>query len=455
MPFCELRTLLRHIEDNIYNENSYYSFGYFPWGDWNSVVTNNFEWSEIDGVIRISYDTIWSTNWGSGGSVVFNNEYTIPIAIPYLDPLGYEDGTERTFTCGPLLGTLVRNVTSGASPLIATWFNGITTYTTHLSQQFLWLASTPGHEDYTGSEHPATMLSRRKPWRSHKEAVQLYASDIRYSAYQSTADALDSGTASLNTDIWQTLVKIPEISDQIPDFNEAVRLLSAVSKGVRLHTINQIVDFATELRLTHQFEWRPEFDLITSLGPKMVGTLKEVARLSASPDNEVVLRGRFDFTFPPGTFGYPHSRLITHSRVAVESSGFRYLDGLLSMKATGFSPLASTLWDLTPFSFAANWFTGVGPRIRDLESVALVGVMGIRCLTHSYLVESSPTTSEVEAYRIDQSGLPGSEPLKWRFFVREVSTHVPPPRIGAFDFRMPTRPPDWMTVGSLVWQVFL
>lgn len=459
-PRCELRTFLAYIADHIYDSYSFYQYATLPWGDWHSVVTNDFAWSEHDGVIHISYLTVWSTGHLGGGHVTFKTNIYLNTEVAFVEPTGHETGLTRGLICSPTLGVATRDVVDGTPALLNAWFPELHREDV-LQYGIPWAFSTVGHEVYSGSVHPAVKLTARKPWLLHKQRIQANATDIRYSAFISTADALDSSTLSVNNDVWQTLVKLPELADQIPDFKEAVRLMQAlnpaklISIGASSATLKDLVDYATELRLTQQFEWRPEFDLITTLGPKMLDTFNEVQRLIASLEkDEVILRGRYDYDFPSGVFGYPATHLTTHSRVAVESSGFRHLDSLLLLKATGFSPLPSTLWDLTPFSFVANWFTGVAPRIRDLESVALVGAIGIRCLTHSFLVESLPNDSEIEVFGLDQSVTPGSEPLKWRFYAREVSLHLPPPRIGRFDFRYPTRLPDWATAGSLVWQVF-
>jgi hypothetical protein len=462
---CELRVLLEHIRtvliptDGMHVVLTHTGSPTYTW----SFITNDLVWTEEDDAIRLSYKVFWdcfSSNPDYSGHIYYQVDMVISTVVGLQPPTGYESaGLHGPLSPGVMYGTIEKTIYDGTPHLVTVWNGGETHRVWDLSQTgFCYYLSNPGHEAYTGSEHPLDKLRRVRPWSQHAKSVDKYASDIRGSAFISTADALSSGIGSLNQDLWQTLVKLPTIASQMDVFLDAARVVKSLAPSVvefSPETLKDVLDVATALRLTQTFEIRPEVDLVYSLAPQMIDVIRNIDRVSRQPQGDVVFRGVFKYTFSPGTFGYPSSKLTTRTRVVVDSSGFNRMKGVLTLDTLGFAPFTSTFWDLRPFTFVVNWFTGVGSRIRDIENVALVGAIGIRCFTHSYLIESSVSDSQVEAYSLDQASLPGSEKLSWWYYVREVSTHLPPPRQGAFDFRFPTHLPDWATAGSLVWQVFL
>lgn len=452
-PMADLEVMLNYIPTDL--DRTVNSSGTYSWGKRWTVSTSDFSWKKTDTNIIVDYVlTFWTEDGGSRYGV-YHSTITIPYRLSYLEPDHFENGASGSVLFGFEYPTVEYTLLDVVPASWNQWPNPYE-FTILGTDETFELLSRPGHAVGEGSlVTGVASFIKAKPWEVLRSRVLPFSSDIRYSAFQSTADALDTGTQSLRTDMWQTLLKLPEISDQLPDLKKAWNVVQGLFSGRPIQSLKDALDLATELRLTHQFEWRPEVDLFTNLVPKIGDVLGDIQRLTGSNAGEVVLRGNFSYDFPVNTFGFSNTQLNTHTRVAVEADGFRYLDDLLSLKATGFAPLISTGWDLTPFSFVANWFTGVGSRIRDIENVALVGVMGIKCLTHSYLVSVTLTDDEMKVYGLESAVTPGSKPLVLKFYVREVSLHVPPPRIGRFDFRMPTRLPDWATVGSLVWQVFL
>jgi hypothetical protein len=319
---------------------------------------------------------------------------------------------------------------------------------------FAYLLSEPRQGDDDGFSGPNFDDFRKRSYTLRlQKAVEEVSGDIRYSSFLSTNDAMNEVTHSLNTDMWQTISKLGSLSGQIPEISLAFKSLISLVSGHSIDSIKEALDILTQIRLQHQFQWRPEFDLLTKQLPEISKVVSAIDKLSRTED--VVCRGTFHFDFPKGEFGREESRLVTRSRLVVGRNSFASLTNLLDLRALGVLPSPSVGWDLIPFSFVVNWFSGIGARIRDLETSAFVLSVDIKVFTHSYLITSPLLDDELALSGFSHSALPGSEPPMIRFYVREVSRHVPRIGVGRYDFRLPTRLPDWATAGSLAWQVLL
>jgi hypothetical protein len=432
--------------------------GVFDWGAVHEVYTTNLVIDTSDRNIAVSYDTTWTYDvYGSPSYTGWHTRISFPSYATFLQPQYFETGghSDGYQLVGPVV-KINRTVTLvGAST--NDWF-GPVSVGSHADQQFsndfAWFTSEPSFSAEDGfTDRNLTDFTRRAYWYGFSKAVDSVASDIRFSSFLSTNDAIEEAIASLNTDVYQTFAKLGGVLDQIPDVERALHGLASLARGKPIESIADALDFLTEVRLQHQFEWRSEFDLLSDQLPKIRDIVSTINALSRNED--VVCRGTFHYDFPQGEFGRKESKLITRSRLVVGRNSFVSLTNLLNMRALGVLPSPSVGWDLIPFSFVVNWFTGIGPRIRDLESSAFVLSMYIKVFTHSYLMTSPLQSSELALSGLDMSSLPGSHPPLIRYYVREVSSLVPRIGVGRYDFRLPTRLPNWATAGSLAWQVLL
>lgn len=242
-----------------------------------------------------------------------------------------------------------------------------------------------------------------------------------------------------------------DLASLVPEFSLALRSLLVLAKGRKLESLIDALDFLTALRLKERFGWRPDLDIISTYIPKVQSTLKTVSKLSSS--GEVVARGEFTYRFPSGTFGREDSRLIARSRLAVQMDQKSILTDLLGVRAIGLLPSPSSGWDLIPLSFVVDWFTDIGSRLRDLEAAGFSFLLPIKVYTHSYKITSPLTEEELALDGLSVGTLFGSESPVAQVFWRDVSRHAPFPRSSYFDFRMPSSLPNWMTGGSLAWQI--
>jgi hypothetical protein len=325
--------------------------------------------------------------------------------------------------------------------------------------------TTSSHSDYQcilslavkddGATEPdlvSMMDYRKRPaFDQFRKLVELAEADIRLSAFQSTSDALDAITDSVDNNLVEAIGELGELASLFPGFGGLFRALEPFVQGRKLDTFLEFVNLATELRLLQKFGWEPTIQLFVDTMPAMVRVANRLGRLADG--REIVGRGTFRWDFPEGEFGRSTSRLTTHTKVACTGDTRQILASILGARAMGLLPSFSASWDLIPFSFVVDWFVNVGARLRDLESVALISAMGVKVLTHSFTVESEWTDGELALDNAQKSNVSESLSPVFRVYRREVSQHVPTPRDGKYDFRLPSRPPNWMTSGSLIWQL--
>lgn len=284
-----------------------------------------------------------------------------------------------------------------------------------------------------------------------RHEVERYLGDIRLSSFKAASDALGDLAGGIDSDVLQTLVKVNDLSSLIPNIKDAIIGLRSIVSGDIPSGILSLIDMVTSLRLQSQFTYRPDLLLLQKQLPEMLSLMRTFHK---SRPNIVSSRGSFHYEFPQGTFGREESHLETHATVFCNRDSDHVLSSILDVRSLGILPGPANAWDLVPFSFIVNWFTGVGQRIRDLENSAFLILLSPRRFVYSYKIWSPLTQHELEKYHILRDD--GEDlPPRLVYYRRDVSAY--PPRIGdgRFDFGMPTRLPDWETSLSLTWQLLL
>lgn len=279
------------------------------------------------------------------------------------------------------------------------------------------------------------------------------AASIRNSSFQSSADCLDSLTGYVDNNVLQTLQKVTQLGALMPEFQDALRAILKLKNGDLVGSFASLVDFVTSLRLTASFVWRPQVEFVHETLQLMIKVI-EVAIAASPGSHDLIARGVFRYSFPVGEFSREESTLITRTRLVVRYDPTSTLARILDVRALGILPTPSSIWDLIPFTFVVGWVTGLSQRMRAVENLSLLSLMGPRCFTHSYLVESLLTDKELERFGLARDASLEVDPPRLKVFVREVSAHIPAPHDGKYDFPFPSHPPDLSVVGSLFWQVF-
>lgn len=274
--------------------------------------------------------------------------------------------------------------------------------------------------------------------------------DLRPASFHTTAEAVEDLIEDLDTNMIEAIVELRDVAGMLPELGKLVDAVVAIKSGQPLRTIRDLIDFATATRLQDRFAWAPTRDLLE-------GGLEQFARayetLSRKLDGEIPLVGRssvFRYDLPDNFL--MGGQLQVRTKVVAGGSMNDHLRRVLGVRALGFLPTGSSIWDLIPLSFVVDWFANIGGRLRDLESLTLLSAIGPRVVVHSYLVDIPLDEAALSFLGIDSYRSLGA-PAVVRLYVREVSQHMPPIRNGSIDFALPVSTPNWATAGSLLWQL--
>lgn len=290
-----------------------------------------------------------------------------------------------------------------------------------------------------------TDLSSSRFLDSFKKAVDDDWFHITPSSLFSAVDAFKNAEGSLGTNNLQTLVKIPGIVDSLPDIREAINILGKITKrDLSLSTLKEILDLATSTHLKSNFEWRPYLALISTYLPQMISTMGSLGNLS----KHLLCYGSYRFKLL-NQLGRKEVTLLTRTKIVMDTSPSGLLSAVLGIDAIGVLPKASNLWDLLPFTFVVNWFTGVGEAIRRAEYSLLLATIPAYYI-HTYTITSPLSDDELDLLGATNSSVDASS---LRLYYRDISLYTPAPRDSKFGFGIPTSLPPLGVMGSLLWQL--
>lgn len=282
---------------------------------------------------------------------------------------------------------------------------------------------------------------------SFRDSVRIQWRDIVPASMFSAVKALQEVQLGTSTDVLQTLYKLPGYRDMLPKVIDAVKILGDIyRRDLSASTIREVLDLASATTLQANFQWRPVSQLVTTELPKIaraVSVLTEDRKVSIG-------RGSWSFDFAPNTFGRDSSHLLVRTKIVLDVSSRSLAASLLGYDALGIIPKPSNLWDLLPFTFIVNWFTGVGPAIRRAEYSLLMSTLPAYYV-HTYAITSPLTSNEMTLWSMSSSL---GDSLSMKEFDRDVSHFSPLPRDSKFGFGIPTELPSLGVLGSLLYQLF-
>ena len=273
-------------------------------------------------------------------------------------------------------------------------------------------------------------------------------SHLKDANYLSTVDSVETMQRGTNSDILQTLSKLPDAASMIPKINEFISLCEDIHhKHFDITTLKDLVGLAATTNLQSNFQWQPFQRFITEQLPEVVRGIVQ----GWNRDPFVTGRGKFSYSFPGEFLGFPSARLTARSKIVVDTGLNSAFAMVLGLDGLGILPKPSNLWDLIPLSFTINWITGVGANIRRAE----YGLFLLAFPTygvHSLTIEAGlPTKVANDLNLLADPNLP----LRLRWYYRDVSTYIPLPQSGKYDFGLPTGSPPITLVASLLWQLLL
>jgi hypothetical protein len=398
------------------------------------------------GALHVNYHMAVD-NLTYGGTVQWDSEFIIPVEFPtppvdpVVDVIYYNsDLVPYTFK--------YRNFTDSTGayypPTEDTWSSEAASRLVSLVQ---WSIPEPidGHErrqiDYAVSQ-----LYRGYALNSFKAAIDDSWDDIVPSSAFSTVAAFQQMTGSLETNLLQTLAKIPDIASALPDIRRAISIVGdLVGRDLSVATIRDILGLVSSLILQGNFQWRPYLDLLTKYLPQILATLSSMSETR----HLKVGYGSYSIKLF-NQLGREEVTLLTRSKIVMDASTSGLTSAALALDSYGLLPKVSRAWDLVPFTFVVNWFTGIGKAIERAEYSLLLATIPAYYI-HSYTLTSPLTVGELDHLKVSSTG---TEPASLRVYYRDVSSYTPFPRDSKFGFGLPQGYPNSGILGSLLYQLF-
>lgn len=278
-----------------------------------------------------------------------------------------------------------------------------------------------------------------------RRSVDLQYRDLTTGALFSTVDAFQQAEGYLGTNILQNLAKIPDIASSLPMIKEGISVMSRILKrDMSLATLREVLNLATSTNLQANFQWRPFLSVFTEYIPLMISTFSSLGINS----ERAIGRGSFMKALP-SAFGRESVTVSIRTKIVLGTSPKGLLSAILAVDALGALPKVSNLWDLIPFSFAANWFTGIGGAIRRAETSLLLATIPAYYV-HTYKVTSPLTSKELSDLGATTFE---DETACLVLFYRDVSFYTPTPRDSSLGFGIPSQFPPSGVLASLLYQL--
>jgi hypothetical protein len=277
------------------------------------------------------------------------------------------------------------------------------------------------------------------------KAINSEFTEFVPSSVFSSVDAFNAAEGYLGTNVLQNLAKIPGIVDSLPQLREAVHILGRLlNRDLSFSTFKEILDLATSTHLQASFEWRPWASIIQNYTPALASTFSTLGLTTG----RAVGYGSFKAALP-NAGGRKDVVLVTRTKIVMSTSANNWLSTLTGIDALGILPKPSNLWDLIPFTFLVNWFTGVGASMRRAES-SLMMAMIPAYYVHTYAFTSPLTEDELQLLRASSDR---DHIASIRYYVRDVTNFPPVVRDSKYDFGIPSGIPFAGTLGSLAYQL--
>lgn len=277
-----------------------------------------------------------------------------------------------------------------------------------------------------------------------REAVDDSWSDLVPSSLHSSVDAYKQAEGYLGVNLLQNVVKIPDILDNVTFIRDAVKVLGRLTKrDLSIATFRDVINLATSAELRANFEWRPYVDFFTRYLPLMLSTFQQLGL-----HGHVVGYGSFRFKIF-NDLGRDEVTLVTRTKLVMDASPSGLLSAAIGLDVLGLLPKASNLWDLIPFTFVVNWFTGVGEAMRRAEYAIFLSTIPAY-FVHTYTITSPLRADELAFLKASSAGV---HPAILKLYYRDFTTYNPAFKESRFNFGIPTHLPNVGILGSLLYQL--
>lgn len=282
----------------------------------------------------------------------------------------------------------------------------------------------------------------------HRHIFDVLLGDIRPSAFLSSADALNKHLLALSTNHIQTLQKLGSVIDLLPELAALPSLVSRLARG-DIGALKELIDYLSGEILRFRFTQAPAAKALNELiGSDVDAYLKTLAK-----KDDYIIYGDFAYEIPHSQNPYSDGRLklVTRSKISISQDLSTMMTAILMANSVGLSPTLSRLWEILPFSFVLDWFTGMNKRLKLVDTQLAYMAFRTNWCLNSFRLSYYPSDEALAAYNL-QNYSP-DRPFSISTYLREKSAYMPRLRDSRFDF-LATGGPNPLTAGALAWQLF-
>lgn len=272
-------------------------------------------------------------------------------------------------------------------------------------------------------------------------------SQIRPSHFLAASDALTKHIEVLKANNLENLAQLGQILEILPDLSKFSHLIAKAMKG-DIGAIKELIDLIANEILKYKFSTKPTSgdasEILNTDVKKMLESITSVKRAT--------LYGNFSYVFTDEENFMKDGRLTltTRSKVRTYFDMSTLMVAYLTANSVGLLPTLERAWALLPFSFVIDWFTNMSKRLHLVDNQLLYAAVRVPWALHSYKVTYYPSDNALAEFNL--INVDPDEPFGLSAYNREFTRYTPKLGESKFDFLRPTRGPDPVTVGALVWQ---
>lgn len=268
--------------------------------------------------------------------------------------------------------------------------------------------------------------------------------DVRPMACMSANDALKSYHSDSN--FLESLPELPSILRNIKDISPFLSAIRKISKGDPTG-VPKVIDGLASGYLAYKYGARPlssDVKEANRIATEYYGILE--SRSKALAGN---LYGSFSYELPVSCPKIPGKILVTsRTKIVVGSSPSGALAYAIALDDVGLLPTMARIWDLVPFSFVIDWFTGLSNKFETIDNMAIRAALDVAYYCHTFEYKLILDEGSIVPFSVLSSEV--SPHL--RVFVRDISRYHPMYVKGRFDFNPPVGlKKNLLAAGALLW----
>jgi len=282
----------------------------------------------------------------------------------------------------------------------------------------------------------------------HKGVFDSLLSDIRPSSFLSAADALNKHLLALSTNHIQTLQHLSSILDLLPELTKLPSLVSRLERG-DLGALKDLIDYISGEILRFKFTQAPAGRALKEF---INSDVKSVLN-SLAKSYTYTIYGDFEYEIPQSQNPYGDGKLllVTRSKISLSQDLSTMMESILMANSVGLLPTLSRLWEIIPFSFVVDWFTGMNRRLKLVDTQLAYMMFRTNWCLHSYKLSYYPSAEALADYGL--LNVSDEKPFNISTYMREKSAYMPRLRDSRFDF-LAASGTSPVTAGALAWQLF-